>query len=219
MSALRCRDRSVATGLTASLRRRGRQDETVPHLDKITWPARTARLLLRPAASADADITWEYRKLDDVSRWITRAPTTIEDYRAQFLEADRLMATLVVEHVGVVVGDLMLRVQDAWAQFEVAERARGVEAELGWVLDPAYAGRGLATEAVEEMFRLSFEELGLRRVIANCFAGNDASWRLMERVGMRRETHTVRESLHRSGEWLDGYTYALLADEWRLRRS
>ena len=36
----------------------------------------------------------------------------------------------------------------------------------------------------------------------------------MERLGMRREIHTVRESLHRSGEWLDGLGYALLADEW-----
>jgi RimJ/RimL family protein N-acetyltransferase len=37
----------------------------------------------------------------------------------------------------------------------------------------------------------------------------------MERVGMRREQHTVRDALHRSGEWMDGYGYALLADEWR----
>lgn len=37
----------------------------------------------------------------------------------------------------------------------------------------------------------------------------------MERVGMRRELYTFRESLHRCGEWLDGMGYALLADEWR----
>jgi RimJ/RimL family protein N-acetyltransferase len=36
----------------------------------------------------------------------------------------------------------------------------------------------------------------------------------MERVGMRREIHAVRESLHRSGRWLDTVGYALLADEW-----
>ncbi len=52
---------------------------------------------------------------------------------------------------------------------------------------------------------------------ANCFAATDASWRLMERVGMRREAYMVRESLHRSGEWLDGVGYALLADEWHAR--
>jgi RimJ/RimL family protein N-acetyltransferase len=37
----------------------------------------------------------------------------------------------------------------------------------------------------------------------------------MERVGMRREQYTVRDSLHRSDGWLDGMCYALLADEWR----
>ena len=41
-----------------------------------------------------------------------------------------------------------------------------------------------------------------RRVTAGCLQGNEASWRLMERAGMRRETHTIRESLHRSGDWL-----------------
>lgn len=32
----------------------------------------------------------------------------------------------------------------------------------------------------------------MRRVTARCFLGNDTSWRLMERVGMRRELHAVR---------------------------
>jgi RimJ/RimL family protein N-acetyltransferase len=36
----------------------------------------------------------------------------------------------------------------------------------------------------------------------------------MERLGMRREVHTVRDALHRSGRWLDSAGYALLADEW-----
>lgn len=57
--------------------------------------------------------------------------------------------------------------------------------------------------------------LGLRRVYANCFAGNERSWRLMERIGMRREVCTLKESLHRSGEWLDAMSYGLLAEEWR----
>ena len=36
----------------------------------------------------------------------------------------------------------------------------------------------------------------------------------MERIGMRRESHTLRDGLHRSGQWLDGFTYAVLAEEW-----
>ena len=62
-------------------------------------------------------------------------------------------------------------------------------------------------------------KLGLRRVKASCFVGNHPSYRLMERLGMRRETHAVRDALHPSGEWLDGYEYALLADEWRALRA
>jgi RimJ/RimL family protein N-acetyltransferase len=130
---------------------------------------------------------------------------------------DRMAKTLVIQRDGVVIGDLMLAPENAWAQSEVADRAEGVQAEIGWCIDPAEEGHGYATEAVRELIRLAFEDLGLRRLVANAFATNEASWRLMERVGMRREVYTVRESLHRSGEWMDGIGYALLADEWTAR--
>jgi RimJ/RimL family protein N-acetyltransferase len=184
-------------------------------LDAVAWPVRTARLSLRPATAADLGPTWRYRRLEAVSRWLIRAPLTAEDYRVQFERPDSLAKTLVVELRGEVIGDLMVTVEDGWAQAEILDQAEQVQAELGWVLDPDREGHGYATEAVRELIRLCFEDLGLRRVTANCFADNEASWRLMERVGMRREIHTVRDSLHRSGRWLDGLGYALLADEWR----
>jgi RimJ/RimL family protein N-acetyltransferase len=128
-------------------------------------------------------------------------------------QAARLAATVIVELDGNVIGDFMLRIEDAWAQTEVADQARGTQAELGWVLDPAYAGHGYATESVRCLLEYCFRALGVRRVVANCFLANDTSWRLMDRVGMRREGHAVAESLHRSGQWLDTVTYAVLAEE------
>jgi RimJ/RimL family protein N-acetyltransferase len=187
-------------------------------LDDVAWPVHTARLSLRPASTADLDATWRFRQVAEVSQWMTSAPASREDYRRKFEDPERLAKTLVVELDGQVIGDLMLAIEDAWAQSEVATQAHGVQAELGWCLDPTHQGRGYATEAVEALMRLCFEDLGLRRVTANCFADNEQSWRLMERLGMRREVHTLRESLHRSGEWLDGMGYALLADEWREAR-
>jgi RimJ/RimL family protein N-acetyltransferase len=184
-------------------------------LSAVAWPVRTERLTIRPGTPEDADATWAFRRLPEVGRWLTAASTDRERYAERFGDPDRLAKTLVIEHEGVVVGDLMLAIEDGWSQSEVADRARGVQAELGWVIDPAHAGQGFATEAARELLRICFEDLGLRRVIAQCFADNEASWRLMEKLGMRRETHTVRESLHRSGEWLDGLAYAMLADEWR----
>jgi RimJ/RimL family protein N-acetyltransferase len=198
----------------------GCDDRHVPApFDAVPWPVRTPRLSLRPATPADLLPTWRFRQLDEVSRWLTRAPRTLADYRAHFESPAVLAKSLVVVLGDEVVGDLMLSVEDAWGQAEVAERAQGVQAELGWVLDPGHAGRGYGTEAVRALIGLCFTELGLRRVTASCFAVNEASWRLMERVGMRRESHTVRDSLHRSGEWMDGMGYAVLADEWAAERA
>ena len=186
--------------------------ETAGHA--LQEPIRTARLLVRAGRPEDADDTFEYRSLDAVAHWLTSQPSDLEAYRATFAEPARLADTIIVERDGVIVGDLMLRVEDAWAQTEVADRARRLQAELGWALHPDHTGQGYATEALTALLPYCFRQLGLRRVTASAFADNHASRRLMERLGMRMETYTVRESLHRSGEWLDGVTYALLAEEW-----
>ncbi len=183
-------------------------------LDEIPWPVRTARLSIRRAHESDLDAIWRFRRLDSVTQWLTSTPGTFEEYRAKALEPGKLDKLLVLELDDQVIGELMIKIEDGWAQSEVAGEAEGVQAELGWCLDPDYAGHGYATEAVDALIQICFQQLELRRATAQCFADNVASWRLMERVGMRREVHTVRESLHRSGQWLDGLGYALLADEW-----
>jgi len=183
-------------------------------LDRIDWPVRTERLTLRTATPDDAEATWQFRTLESVNLWITRGTSTLEEYRTAFDDPSSLAKTLIVERERQVIGDLMLAVEDGWGQAEVADQARGVQADLGWVLNPDHAGRGYASEGVRALIRLCFEELRLRRVTASCFADNESSWRLMERVGMRRESYNVADSLHRSGRWLDSVTYALLSTEW-----
>lgn len=194
----------------------GEQPVCAPALDR---PLHTERLTLRPATTYDAEPTWAYRRLDSVNEWLTGVPADLEEYRTLFAEPSRLAATVIVELAddsgGRVIGDFMLRLEDAWSQVEVVECAQDAQAELGWVLDPSHTGVGYATEAVRELLRYCFEELAVHRVVANCFLDNDASWRLMEKVGMRRETHAVSESLHRSGQWLDTVGYAVLAHEWK----
>ena len=184
-----------------------------PSIADLTWPKTTERLSLRPAELRDALPTFTIRSQPEVAHWLTNLPTDPATWAEGF--GERLASTLIVEKDGVVIGDLYLNVQDPWSQAEVREQAAGTVVEIGYVLDPAYVGKGYATEAVREELRICFEEVGVRRVIAQCFADNEPSWRLMERVGMRREQHTKQDSLHRNGEWLDGMMYALLADEWR----
>jgi RimJ/RimL family protein N-acetyltransferase len=186
-----------------------------PVLDR---PLHTERLTLRPATADHADPTWKYRQLESVNAWLAGCPHDLDGYRALFCDPTRLATTVIVtlghDSAAPVIGDLMLRREDAWAQLDVADQARDTQAELGFVLDPAHIGHGYATEAVSELLRYCFRDLGVRRIIANCFLDNDTSWRLMERVGMRRELHAVGESLHRSGQWLDTVGYAILQQEW-----
>ena len=182
-------------------------------------PLHTKRLTLRPATAEHAEPTWRYRQLDSVNEWLTGCPADLDGYRQLFSEPARLASTIIITlghfPTAQIIGDFMLRREDAWAQLDVADQAHDAQAELGWVLDPAHTGRGYAIEAVRELLRYCFRDLGVRRVTANCFLDNDASCRLMERAGMRRELHAVRESLHRSGRWLDTVGYAILSDEFR----
>ena len=186
-------------------------------LSRVAWPVHTARLSLRPATLDDIETLWAYRRIPSSYEWLGHDFSTLENFIDKMSTPEAVAHTLVVELDGLIVGDLYLNVGDAWAQSDVATRAAGSQAELGWCLDPAYAGQGLATEAAAELVRICFEDLGLRRVKALCFADNVPSWKIMERLGMRREEYAVKDSLHRTKGWLDGMTYALLADEWRAR--
>jgi len=188
-------------------------------MDQISWPVTTARLSLRRLTEADLEATWRYRKLPEVTQWITSGPEDFETYRAHFLESGRIHRDIAVElstpdGKTQLIGTVMVFIKDAWGQREVAEQTIAVEAELGWSFDPQFAGQGFASEAVSAAMKLCFEELGLRRIVAGCFAANEPSVRLMERVGLRREAFEKANSLHRSGQWMDSYSYALLKDEW-----
>lgn len=180
-------------------------------LDVVDWPVRTERLVLRRLAGGDMSRIFAYRSQPEVARWIGSTATEVGSLAERFGDG---ATAVIVEFDGQLIGDLMVKVQDAYAQREVAESAAGSEAELGWTFDPAHHRRGLATEAIGALFAICFDDLGLRRVVAACFTANEPSWRLMERVGMRREAHHVKDSLHRDHGWQDEYVYALLADEW-----
>ena len=145
----------------------------------LSWPKTTARLSIRTPTADDVEPTWRYRRLPEVSQWITAAPATLEEYAAHFLDPSRLAKTLVIELDKQVVGDLMLAVEDAWSQREVQDHAQAVQAELGWALARGHWGHGYATEAA-----LAVREwLQAPRVISLIAAGNVRSQGVAARLG------------------------------------
>ncbi|MEV0603303.1 GNAT family N-acetyltransferase [Streptomyces sp. NPDC050315] len=63
--------------------------------------------------------------------------------------------------------------------------------EIGWRLGRPYWGRGIATEAARAALDYGFRERGLERIISIAQRGNDASERIMRKLGMRLDRETV----------------------------
>ncbi|MGN9908966.1 GNAT family N-acetyltransferase [Phytohabitans sp. LJ34] len=175
---------------------------------------RTERLELRPVRDDDIDRILEYRNLPEVNRWLLHTEVDPVSLRAVWRKAaeDPDDHSVAVTLDGVVIGTVSLELLDGMGQPGMPART---EALLGYIFDPAYGGHGYATEAVTAMVAHAFDRLGVRRITAGCFADNLPSVRILEKVGMRREQHGVGDSWHAELGWVDGYTYGLLADEWR----
>jgi [ribosomal protein S5]-alanine N-acetyltransferase len=74
--------------------------------------------------------------------------------------------------------------------------ATGVdEVEIGWTIDPARWGEGLATELARASINAAFDVLGLDEVIAYTSPDNTASRRVMEKAGMAFESEFAYEGM------------------------
>jgi RimJ/RimL family protein N-acetyltransferase len=86
--------------------------------------------------------------------------------------------------------------------------------EIGWVFGREHQRHGYATEAARSLLAYAFESLYCHRVVATCQPQNVASWRVMEKLGMRREGYFRKCILRPSGEWWDEYFYSILEEEY-----
>jgi RimJ/RimL family protein N-acetyltransferase len=183
-----------------------------------SYPIATDRLLLRPFVEEDLDALHAYQSLPEVTRYLYWDPrdraATAEALRRRIAtpalakEGDILVLAVLLRDTGELIGDVNL----AW----LSQTHR--QGEFGFVFDPAYQGRGYASEAAVQMLRLGFEGLGLHRIIGRCDGRNEASARLMAKLGMRREAHFVQNEIVK-GEWTDEIVYAMLHEEWAARRT
>jgi len=87
--------------------------------------------------------------------------------------------------------------------------------EIGWVSNPKYYNKGYATEAAYALLKHGFENLNLHRIIATCQPENPPSYRIMEKIGMRREGF-FKKCIPHGDEWWDEYYYAILREEWNV---
>lgn len=184
---------------------------------KINYPIKTERLYLRPLTAADLDDIHIYHSDPNVVRYMFWEPRSYEETRAKLEdtivnaselagEGTRLVLAVVLPESGKVIGEMTLFWRSEFHQ----------QGEIGFVFNPAYGGKGYATEAARTVLDLGFEQLALHRIYGRCDARNSASYKLMERLGMRREAHLVQNEIFK-GEWGDELIYAILREEWFAR--
>lgn len=171
----------------------------------------TERLVLRPLTMADAPALYAVFSDPLVTRyWATEPWTDItfaETAIARALECYR-DETEIRFAVELVRGREVIGTVNLHHFFDQNRRC-----ELGYAIGSRHWGQGLASEALGAVLEHAFREVGLNRIEADIDPRNDASGRLLEKFGFRKEGFMPQRWLVH-GEFADTTFYGLLRDYW-----
>ena len=175
------------------------------------YPMRTERLVLRPVRMSDVDRLTAYRNDPEVAAlqdWEVpypreRAESLVAEHSGRDDVVPGAGTQLGIERDGELVGDVYVGLHE-----------RGGVAEIGFTLARAHQGKGYAVEAVSAVVADLVDRLGVHRVFAQLSPLNEASMRVLERVGFEFESLAPRSFWWR-GTWDDNVVYALSAEGWR----
>jgi RimJ/RimL family protein N-acetyltransferase len=168
---------------------------------------KTNRLFLRPIAVSDAPALFEARGDAEVMRYwdwpAQKSVEAVEQILAEHipeLESETTRWWVVaLSPDGPAIGECDLSEID---------RHHG-RAEIGFLFARRHWGQGYAREATERVIAYAFNELGLERLWARFHQGNDASKRLLEKLGFAYEGR-LRAHVARDGERRDCLIYGRL---------
>ncbi len=171
----------------------------------------TPRLVLRPFRPGDVDDVFEYARdpewaeylLDSVPQPYMRR--SAEEFIAGRMTAPCTQFSWAIVLDGAGVGGIILTVD--------SKHERG---EIDYALAKSHWGRGLMTEAGAAVVDWGFAERGLHRISSQADIRNRRSWRVMEKLGMRREgvARSRRKDPRPGCPRIDMVFYSLLREEW-----
>jgi RimJ/RimL family protein N-acetyltransferase len=173
------------------------------------FPITTERLQLREFRVEDEASVYAYASDPEVTKHTSWGPNDLETTRAVLqhwiVEQERWPRSSIP--LGIELrSERRLIGSTGFASIQEGTGA------FGFVLHKNYWGAGIATEACRALLQFGFRELGLHRVIAECFVEQMFSAHVLEKLGMRREAHCLKNAW-KAGAWPATYLYALLEDE------
>lgn len=172
----------------------------------------TERLILRNFSKNDWKDLYEYLSVPSVAEYEPYDIFNEEECKkeaAKRSEKDNFIAVCLKDS-GKLIGNIY---------FIQSEPKELMAWEIGYVFNPRFYGNGYATEACFAVLDYGFRNLGVLRTVAMCNPLNVRSWRLLERLNMRREGHLKKNIFFKrdsqgSPLWNDTYEYAILCEEW-----
>ena len=168
---------------------------------------RTKRLLLRPFRETDYNDLFAFLSQLEDDEFEGYPGITYENGREHLkcrLGSEEFYAIELTES-GKVIGNIYCGSRDF------------AEKEIGYIVNKRYQRQGYAAEALSAVIEQAFRE-GAHRVYAECDPRNVPSWKLLEKVGLRREAHLRQNTWFRRDEygapiWKDTLVYAILENE------
>lgn len=171
---------------------------------------KTPRVILREFNLMDFDAVHAYASDPCVVKYMTWGPNTLEESRSFIIaalnkkqEKPRLAYELAVTLNGDLIGGCGLTVTD-W------EKQQG---EIGYCLRSDKWSQGLGTEVAAGLIYYGFRGLNLFRLTAKCDVENVASFKVMEKNGLKREDRLVK-NLRIHGVCHDCYIYGIDSNNW-----
>ena len=160
---------------------------------------------------------WSALRADSRAFLASWEPTWASDALSRGAFRRRLKMYRTELRQGVTYSFLIIRADDGMllGGITLSNLRRGVAqtATLGYWIGAPHARQGYMSEALWAVLEYAFQRLGLRRVEAACLPGNEASRRLLLKVGFHEEGY-AREYLRINGSWRDHQLFAILHGEF-----
>ena len=174
----------------------------------------TDRLLLRPWRLSDLEDFYEYASVDGVGQMAGWKPHESREESLEILH--RFIAgkrTFALEYGGKVIGSLGI---EEYKEERFPELAKIKCRELGFALSKDYWGQELMAEAVREVIRYLFADVGVDAILCRHYVNNRQSARVQEKCGFRY--YTFGRSETRMGTTKDDVVNLLTREVWSTMR-
>jgi len=175
----------------------------------------TERLVLREIVPADAEDLFRIFSDEETMRYWSCRPYTSVDQAHRLIKglAEVRFAGAGINWAITLHGDNRLVGKCGYNDWIKAHR-RG---DISYIVAREQRGKGIVSEALGAMLDYGFDQMDLHSIEAGVTPGNDASTRMLERLGFRLEGH-LRENFLTEHGFVDSLIYSLLRSDWESAR-